>query len=377
VAIFFLSLSAAAMAAEPGSGVIEGRIVNGTAGGSRVADQEVTLTTYLNNNEVGSATTRTDVEGGFVFDGLATGSDYSYQVTVSFQEADYSSERLGFNEGETTKNVEVTVYDSTTSDEAIKVKTAHTIIYVGPEALEVVEYSLFVNEADRTYIGSKEVPTLGGKETLRFSLPKEATGLQPGIGLMSCCIATSEDGFVDTMPVFPGAKEVVYSYKVDPGSGTYALSRNVNYPTVGYDLLVQGEGIEVASDRLTAGEPIVIKGTRFNRLSAQKLVPGDTVVAQISGLPQSNNQGVVLWAVLTLVVFGGFGFVFLRRRRRLQPVSPKDSIDQRRQKLLVEIARLDDDFEGGRIPEEVYQRQRARRKAQLVELMQDFKGSSQ
>ncbi len=51
VIIFVLNLSAPALAAEAGGGIIEGRIVNGTEGSSSVADQDVTLKTYQNDAE--------------------------------------------------------------------------------------------------------------------------------------------------------------------------------------------------------------------------------------------------------------------------------------------------------------------------------------
>jgi hypothetical protein len=41
-------------------------------------------------------------------------------------------------------------------------------------------------------------------------------------------------------------------------------------------------------------------------------------------------------------------------------------------RLLDELARLDDDFEGGKVAEETYRRVRAQKKAQLVRLMQKF-----
>jgi len=370
VMIFILSLSASALAAEPGSGIIEGQVVNGTEGGRSVADQEVTLKTYLDNTEVDSTTAQTDAEGKFVFDGLSTESGYSYEVVITFQQAEYYSEWLSFYEGKTTKPVEVTVYDSTTSDEAIKVATAHTVIYVEQGSLWVEEYFLFVNEADRTYIGSKEITAEGTKETLRFSLPGEATEVQYGRELMECCIYGSEEGFVDTMPILPGGKEVAYSYKVNYNSGTYTFSRNVNYPTSSYDLLVQGEGVQVASDQLTTEEPLDIEGILFNHFSSKELAPGSTLVASISGLPQTSNQETILWVVMALVVLVvGFGFGYLLRKKKLQPVRPEDSLDLRRQGLLLELAQLDDDFESGKIPEEVYRRLRAETKAQLVKLM--------
>jgi LPXTG-motif cell wall-anchored protein len=371
VIIFVLSLSASALAAEPGSGVIEGSVVNRTEGGSSVASQDITLKTYLNEAEVDSTTTQIDAEGHFVFDGLSLESDYSYQVTLTFQEAEYYSEWLSFDEGETSKATEVTVYDAITSSEAIRVAMAHTIIYVEPESLQVVEYYLFVNEADRTYIGSKEVTADGTKETLRFSLPTEATELQPGSGLMECCIYSSEDGFVDSMPVLPGGREVIYAYKVSYNSGSYIFSPRVNYPIDDYDILVQGEGTKVTSDQLITEGPLDMEGILFQHVSGSDLVPGSTPVVSISGLPQTDNQGTVLWVIVALVVLvGGFGFSYQLRKKRFQPVRAGDSLDQKKQKLLIELAQLDDDFEDGKIPEEVYHRLRVEKKAQLVELKQ-------
>ncbi len=376
VMVSILILSGAALAAEPGSGTIEGLIVNGTPGSNGVADQDITLTTYLNDAEAGTNTAKTDAGGQFVFDGLSAEPGYSYQVKLTFQEAEYYSEWITFDDGKTRKSAEVAVYDSTTSDEAIRVAMTHSIIYVEPGSLRVAEYYVVVNEADRTYIGSKEVAE-GTRETLRFSTPDEVTELQTGSGLMQCCIYPSEDGFVDTMPVLPGVKEVAYSYRIGHGSGTYTFSRNVNYPTAGYNLLVQGEGVKVTSNRLTENEPMDIEGTWFNHLYSEGLAPGETVVAQLSGLPQTNSQGAILWVFLALVVLGGsFGFTYLKRKGKLQIASPEDSPEQRRRRLLIELAQLDDDFEAGKVQEEVYRRLRAARKALLVELVQGAKGGS-
>jgi len=377
VMIFTLSLSAPAMAAEPSGGIIKGQIINGTEGGSSVADQDTTLKTYLNDAEMSAITTKTDNEGHFVFEGLSTESGYSYMVALVFQQVEYYSEWISLDEGETTKFVEVTVYDSTTSDEAIKVAMTHTILYVGQDSLKVMEYFLFVNESDRTYIGSEDTNSAEERETLRFSLPKEAIESQPTLGLMECCIMGSEEGFIDTMPVLPGSKEVAYSYKVNYNSATYTFARRVNYPTTRYDLLFQSESMEVTGDQLAVEEPMDIEGAWFKHLSGSNFAQGDILEVQLSGLPQTSNQGAILWVVLILVVLGtGFGFVYLMRKRRLQPVSSEDSLDQKRQRLLIELAHLDDNFEAGKIPEKNYRRLRSVRKAQLVELMQRSKEES-
>ena len=48
----------------------------------------------------------------------------------------------------------------------------------------------------------------------------------------------------------------------------------------------------------------------------------------------------------------------------------EDNLDLMRQRLLVELAQLDDNFESGKIPEDAYRRLWAERKVQLVEPMQ-------
>ncbi len=124
--------------------------------------------------------------------------------------------------------MELTVYDATTSDEAIKVSTAHTVVYVEEGSLRVSEYLLVTNDSDLNFIGARELSP-GVREALAFALPAKATGLEVGSSLMSCCIYNNEGGFVDSMAVQPGTKELVYSYDIGYKGAEYAFSGRVNY----------------------------------------------------------------------------------------------------------------------------------------------------
>lgn len=371
VITFSLGISATTLAAEPGSGTIEGAVFNKTTDGSSVADQDITLKAYLNDAEVSAAITRTDSDGYFVFGNLSAEPGYTYQATLTFQGVEYNSEWLSFEDGEATKFAEVVVYDSTTDAEAIKAAMAHTIIYVGQGSLQMKDYFLFVNETDRAYVGIKKNPADEKGETLKFSLPREATELQLIRGLMECCVVSTDDGLSYTMPILPGPNEVAYSYNVEYDSGKYTVLQNINYPLARYDLLFQGEGIKAESDQLQAEEPMNISGTLFNHLSGEDFNSGDVIVAKLSGLPGNSNQSFIIWVTMGLVVLAaGFTFVYLMRKRRLQPVSDEGGLSVTKQQLLAEIAKLDDDFEDGRISEETYRRLRAEKKAGLIELVQ-------
>ncbi len=366
VAFFILSLSAPVAADEPGSGIIEGQIVNGTAGGSSVADQDITLNIYLDEAEVDTADTKSDTEGQFMFDGLSTAPGYGYEMVIKFEGADYYSDRLNFDEGETTKSTGVIVYDATTSDGAIKVAMSHMIVYIEEDSLLVKRYYLLVNEVDRTYIGEANVEK---PVALRFSLPEDATELQSTMGLMDCCIVRNEEGFHDTMPLLPGSKEMAFSYRINQSSGTFEFSQMINYPTDRFDFLVQGEDIEITSDQLVIDEPMDISGTLFNHLSGQGLAAGETLMMRLSGLPHTNTLVGILWVLLVLIlIVVGFVFVYLIKRKRPQPVIA-DGVLSQQQRLLAELAQLDDNFEEGGILEDTYRRLRDEKKAELIEIM--------
>ena len=381
--IILLSLSFPALAAEPGNGVIQGQLVNGTAGGGSVAGQTVALKTYLNDAETGNSTGKTGADGKFVFSGLSTAPGNSYEVTLRYQDVDYIGERLSLADNVTTKSTTVTVYDSTSSDSAISITAAHTIIYLVDNNLEVVEYLVFTNASDRSYVGSGETTATGGKRTLKLPLPAEATEVQYGGDLVSGRVLPDANGLVDTMAVLPGDKLIAYGYKIGYDSGSYQFSQKIDYPISTYNFLVQGENTKATSSQLSAGQIVDFRGIKFNSLSGSNFATGETLDVQLSGLaqngnqpsgspPSGGNQQTILLVVLVLVVVlgGGGGFIYLMKKRTIQPVRLGNSPEQLRRQLLLDIAGLDDDFESGKIEKETYTKLRAERKSQLVELMQ-------
>ncbi|MFH1169671.1 MAG: carboxypeptidase-like regulatory domain-containing protein [Chloroflexota bacterium] len=375
--VFILSLPAPAVAAGPGTGTIDGQLVNGTAGGSSVANLELTLETTLSSGEVISTTANADAEGRFAFDGLATDPGNSYQVTATFQHVDYATDPITFNPGETSRSAELTVYDTTSSVDVVSVPVAHTVIYVGQGSLEIRVYVVIANSSDRTYIGSQVIdPASNAKAVTEFSLPSGATGLQAGSGLTDSAIHPNPEGFAESTPLLPGTKEVVYSYQVADPSGEYSFPEKIYYPTAKYNLLVQGD-VQVTSSQLTMQAPLTMGDAKFTYLSGTNLSPGTMLEVQLSGLPRTEGSGLQ-WAALALVLLIiGASLTYLMRRRKPQPGPARDSAgaDQTEEDLLVEISRLDDAFEDGKMDEESYRRLRAEKKACLMELMQGMKQS--
>ena len=379
VLILILSLSLPSVAAEDTSGTIEGQLVNGTAGGSSVADVVVQLKTLVNFQETGDlVTAKTRSDGQFAFNNVSTSPNNSYEVTVSYQEAEYFSDFVAFGQGETSRSANITVYDSTSSDAALNVATAHTIIKVGKDFLDIMVIYDFINASDRTYVGSGEILTTGRRKTLTFSLPDDATEIKFGDGLVEKYIISSHEGFIDTMAVSPEGREVVYAYKVPYNGGTDKFQQKLDYPVAQFGLLVQGEDIKITSDQLADQGPLDMgTGTPYLYLTGQNL-RGEIVSATLSR--PINMKTVVIWAagaLIVLIIGAGLAYRRFRGLSKAQPAKAgnkptpgaAEGIDQREQKLLAELARLDDDFAAGSIQEEVYRAQRAAKKALLIKLL--------
>ncbi len=364
-------------AAEIGQGTIEGQVINDTENGGSVDSQEVILTTYLGEEEMETESTTTDSDGFFRFLEISTEPGRSYGVEIHYQEVEYRSERLVFDDDNLVKSIELIVYDTTENPEAIEMELSHIIIYVEPDILQVEEYLLFINESDKTYVGTINFNDESIRESLKFTIPEGAAELKAGYGLMDCCIIITENGFIDTMPVLPGPKEVVYSYQIYPDSKEYVFSKDANYPIRNLTLLIQGENIDISSEQLFADEPLSIEGVTFNHLTGNNIARGEQVSFQLSELPVTGSSINIVWLALILaILIGGFLFVFTLRRRKLVVEVPPESKEKAYQEVLTELAQLDDDFEDGKIDKEVYRRLRDEKKSQLLKPAKSIKGNA-
>ncbi len=375
--IAFLLISHPALAADAGgNGTISGSLVNQTSGTtSSVAAQTVTLNTYQGNNKTDSKTVKTDDAGKYVFNGLSTDAANTYEVDVTYQGADYYSDPIQFAAGETTKSADIAVYDTTTSDDALSIMLAHAVVLKNGSGLLVSEYYYFANTSDRAFIGK---PGSSGKnETVKFSIPPGATDFQIAYGLTDSELIKNGNNFTDTVAVTPAGREISFIYTIPLTSDKQSLTWNFNYDLTRFDLLATDPSIKISGSGLTQQQPISINGKNYQDYSSEGLSRGGTLSADLSNLSATGSSSTtgMNWVWLALIpvvlIIGGVGFVFLRRRKS-QPVPASfeatDSVDIK-EKLLAEIAELDDNFENGKIEENEYSRLRSEKKRKLVTLM--------
>jgi hypothetical protein len=373
---------ASVAAEEANNGVVNGQVTNVTDGGvSSTANVEVTLNTYDHTGiaEGDPIIVQTDEDGNFVFDTLATTSGNIYQMAVTFLGVDYTSDPFIFEADETTKTVDVDVYDTTGSDGEISIAMSWTQILTQNSILTVSEYYLIRNGGDTAYVGTDDVPGEDVKETLKFTLPAEATGLRYTLGLEDDSSFDTDDGFISAIAVPPGDTHIFFTYHIVPTTDEYDFSRKFHYPvTGGYSLLLEDMGgAKASSEQLTLEEPYTNEeGTKFIQLIGSGFSADSTIAAQLDDIFSTpSNLSTIIWAIVgsVLAAAAAGGAIYWRRKRSrrlaaiagVTPHIPED----KRQKLLLEIAQLDDELVAGNISQEDHDKLRSEKKQLLVKLI--------
>ncbi len=370
--LILLSLSPFAVHAQA-EGFIEGRLFNRTVSGSNTDGQPVTLIIYLDDIETGTRDTLTDNSGSFRFEGLDTTPGFSYRVQTSFQSVDYNSEKLEFVEGSANLTTILPVFDSTENDNDIVITSSHVIIYVNEGQLYITEFLMFRNDSDRTYIGKPYSGNVSQRETLRLSLPMDAQNLQIGNEFTDSYIRLDSGGFIDTVPVQPGTREMAFSYVTEYVDGEYKYLQDVFYPIGSMEVLVNGNVSITESELMAENEPFQSQGESFQHYTASGLTPGQQlslVLSETASTGQINPFWIVVTVVLMIVAVL---LVYYLRRGKGVVLERKETGDDV-EELLNIIASLDDNYENGIIDENEYRELRDKYKNSLADLMEEPDG---
>jgi hypothetical protein len=367
---------ATSIAQSQGPGIIKGKVINGTIGGTGLADVEVTLHQHGGEQEERRGSTKTEKDGTFSFSGLNLEKENAYYLRALYKEVEYYSPTVAF-EDKKELLLDISVYEPTDKDTQISVKMHHVFMELKEGALFIQEIMVLENLGNRVYVGSREVEP-GKREVLRISLPKKAMAFEPLKGLMGCCIVQTEDGFIDTMDIKPGKKDIRFSYKVDYGSSRYELSKRLYAKTESIDFLIPDKGIKAKSDMLEFRGPMGNPDQRFLHLSGKDLAKGSRIVLELKSLPWGKGLFRLAVVVLVIVIMGaGLSYPFMRKWMRKGESGESAIIDigperptpvDQREELLREIGHLDDLFESGKIDPEEYRSKRKRMMEEAKEI---------
>ncbi len=368
-----------------GEGILSGQVINGTAGGAAIgAGIPVTLRILRDGSEAGRLETTTEADGSFRFEGLDPDPALEYRLEATYRGAINSHpEPLQFEEGQTSLEATLTVYETTADADEIVVNSAHLIVESFGPVLRISEIHLFGNQGDRLYIGQAEGEAA---RTLFIPLPAGAVGLavqdeqQPGR------FVQVEGGLWDSKPVPPGRETstAFFSYHLMVSGETLSLERTFAYPVTTLNVLVAQPGPTLSSEQLQGGGVESFQGQQYRFFSAQNLAADMPLVLSLTvqpaaagsqGMPGASaepagpaagttpgSQGLLRGIGLGLALLAALGaavYPFTVRREGRRPAgAPGPLTTPTARRLLADLADLEESFEAGQVSEDRFQQRR-------------------
>jgi hypothetical protein len=248
---------------------------------------------------------------------------------------------------------EIQAYDTLLAPmEGVPVALEARNIFLEPsgEAWQATDVLQIRNDRDRTVVARQ------GGRVWSYPLPDAARDVTTGEGEFSPDVATYEGGeFVVRAALPPGERLFVVRYLLD--------SPEVTIPTPGetefFDLLVREPAPPLDVEGMELAESVELEvGQTFRRYAAENMTRPTVSIA----IGEDRAPPPVHWiAVVLALILATGGLLAFRSFGRPEPVGGGD-----RRAILVQLARLDDEFERSSPPSAAATREYRRRRAELM-----------
>ncbi len=358
---------------------VRGKLVDATAKKSEyVSSQDVQLVHYITKkNEKGewiaedskSYKNVTGEEGDFLFEGINVKTEDFLVLMTHYKDAHYEKNLEIAGDTETYK-VEFEVYNTTDNKDNIRIASHHVMYTPQNDYAKITEFLQVQNTGKKTYIGVP-IEERDFREVLHLDLPEGFEQIELSSGFVPQKVYRSKTSIIDTSSIKPGMKQFRFSYKL-PVSKPFL--QRISYPTDSYSVILETKQSDMSTDDF---KPVNLKvGSKKNikvpYFKGKNLKPGQKVGLKYSGAGSYFNRPVI-WIIgvglLLLAVVITLRF-FEKDKTKL------DELKIKKEKLLDEIAELDDDYENNEIPEQKYRKLREEKKNKLVEITKEIENSS-
>jgi mono/diheme cytochrome c family protein len=367
-------------------GTISGKITN-KSGGSVPADLKVVLHIFLHDaassqfSEIDTQETSINAAGIYSFAGLPMPTSQAFYVSVDYADTTYDSEPVVPTAGQTTYDLPLDIYETTTDSSGLLADQVHIILdYSKPDIIQVVEFYVISNPGTKTVIPKK------GATLVTVTLPKGYTNLQFQDGQLGDRFIQTAGGFGDTLPASPGSQKYQLVFAFDlPYSTNFDFIEPLSLDVSAITFLVS-EGVKANAPGIIDGglKDMGNGGGKYQLYTVGAYKTGQSLKINVSGAPNQTvsaaNSGPVtgtdstrnvLIGVgafgLALIVAGGWLFWRDRKRAPDKEILPEPEPDINSDEIINAIIALDDQHNAGNIADEPYQQRRAELKEKLKE----------
>ncbi|HEY3313345.1 MAG TPA: c-type cytochrome [Anaerolineales bacterium] len=375
-------------------GNITGKITNGS-GGSVPTDLKVTLHIYEHDtatkqfNEVSKQDGSIAADGAYKFEQVPLLTNHAFFVSVDFANTVYESDPVFPTDGQTSLDMPLTIYDTTTDTSALVADQVHILLdYSQPDIIQVVEFLIISNPGTKSVVAAEK-----GGAVVKVTLPAGYTNLQFDQGAIGDRYLKTSDGFADTTSVAPGTNKYQIVFAVDlplPKAGLFGgrkfeLNQPFPFKVNGLSVLAP-EGVSVSGSNVTPGGlQDMGTGAKYQVFNAGSLEAGKSLQVTASGAPLGTAQAATSVNPNQNIIIGvgAFGLVLIiagiwmywRERQRANVIDDDEEIDEEEtdndgdgasmEEIMDAIVALDDQFKSGNIQEAAYKVRRAELKAKL------------
>ncbi|MGQ0600161.1 MAG: c-type cytochrome [Anaerolineales bacterium] len=339
------------------TGTVAGRVTNGTAGAASPDTLELTLFGVEADGLVITRTATTQSAGAFEFTDVPYTAVRQFAVSAMHNGVAYYSELFTFTAGQPRLELPLTIYDTTSDPANLLINRAQTFILFDEPGLATVGQLFSIgNTGDHTFIPTQ-------RNAVQFSLPPDATDFAVPDGEEGVTYIRVGDSFADLRPVPPGEAtlEVLVSYRL-PESLGLNFSQPMLYSINAATVLVGDATAQLSGAGWERSGTQAVQGTRFTTYARQNIPAGEPLAFSIARGEAVNATGIAAGAV-ALAAVGATIFIWWRHRGRVEVNA--------RERLLGQLAALDDDFAEGKLAKEWYEQQRTALKGKLKEIWEN------
>ncbi len=153
-------------------GVVRGVVFNGSRDKQPVAGAQVALRARIQGQFTVVEETTTNSRGSFQFKDLPVDAEIQYIAGANRDEVHYPGPRLRLTNENSTSEVEIVVYESSTEPNPLVIRQHDIVLQLGAGATEVTETILLDNPSDFCYVG-QTTSKPDRVVTLRLSIPPD------------------------------------------------------------------------------------------------------------------------------------------------------------------------------------------------------------